>query len=86
MVDSIAHDPRNSNEAKFADELEGRSDIKLYFKLPSWFMLDTPVGTYNPGWAIVMEDRDAHGESQGKPMIYLVSETKGENWKDNLRP
>jgi type III restriction enzyme len=85
VVDSIAQDPRNSLEAKFAEELEKREDVSLYFKLPSWFTVDTPVGTYNPDWAIVIEDRDSHGERQGKPMLYLVSETKGENWKENLR-
>ncbi len=45
-----------------------REDIKLFVKLPSWFNVDTPVGEYNPGWAIVKHE----GET-----VYLVKETKG---------
>jgi type III restriction enzyme len=35
--------------------LEGRDDVKLYVKLPNWFRVPTPVGEYNPDWAIVVE-------------------------------
>ena len=37
---------------------------------------------YRPDWAIVMEG----AEGNGKPILYLVSETKGENWRTDLRP
>ena len=57
-----------------------------YLKLPSWFKVPTPVGEYNPDWAIVMEDRDEHGQPTGNPFLYLVRETKDRNWKANLRP
>ncbi|MBL0280338.1 MAG: DEAD/DEAH box helicase family protein, partial [Bacteroidetes bacterium] len=40
-------------ERKFAEELDKREDIKLFVKLPSFFKVDTPIGTYNPDWAIV---------------------------------
>ena len=60
--------------------------VKLYLKLPGWFTVDTPVGAYNPDWAIVMEERDAHGQPTGGPLLYLVRETKPENWKTSLRP
>ena len=46
-------------------------------KLPAWFTVPTPVGEYNPDWAIVL-DRDGEGER-----VYLVRETKGEG---ELRP
>ena len=69
-------------EKKFVKDLEARRDVKLYVKLPRWFTVPTPVGDYNPDWAIVM-----HGEDgDGKPLLYLVTETKGENWRRELRP
>ena len=73
-------------EKNFVKGLEARKDVKLYLKLPSWFKVPTPVGEYNPDWAIVMEDRDSHGEPTGKPLIYLVRETKDAGWKTSLRP
>jgi len=58
-------------EKEFAEKLDGRADIKLFFKLPDWFKIETPIGTYNPDWAIVKEDEN------GKNKVYLVRETKG---------
>ena len=55
-------------ERKFAEELDRREDIKLFVKLPSWFKVETPIGEYNPDWAIVK-----HFDTT----IYLVRETKG---------
>lgn len=63
-------------ERDFVHGLESRDDVKLYVKLPRWFTVDTPVGRYNPDWAIVMEDRDVHGQPRGGPLLYLVRETK----------
>ena len=57
-------------------------DVKLYIKLPDWFTVDTPIGTYNPDWAIVMEDPD----SSGKDKLYLVRETKDTTKLAELRP
>lgn len=42
-------------ERAFAEKLDQRSDIKLFVKLPWWFKVETPVGAYNPDWAIVKE-------------------------------
>lgn len=50
--------------------------LRCRLKLPGWFTVPTPVGEYNPDWAIVMEDRDEHGRQTGKPLVYLVPETK----------
>jgi type III restriction enzyme len=72
-------------ERQFVEGLEQRDDVKLYLKLPHWFTVPTPVGEYNPDWAIVLEPRDAHGQPTGEPLLYLVRETKGENWKTDLR-
>jgi type III restriction enzyme len=55
-------------EREFARQLDQREDIKLFVKLPDWFQIDTPVGKYNPDWAIVKEEDQT---------LYLVRETKG---------
>lgn len=72
-------------ERDFVEGLEKRDDVKLYVKLPGWFTVDTPVGEYNPDWAIVIEDRDAHADRTGKPLLYLVRETKDEGFRRNPR-
>jgi type III restriction enzyme len=54
-----------------------REDIKLFIKLPPWFKVETPLGTYNPDWAIVKEDDEK---------VYLVRETKGTKEELKLRP
>jgi len=55
-------------EREFAKRLDEREDIKLFVKLPAWFEIDTPVGKYNPDWAVLKHDGRA---------LYLVRETKG---------
>jgi len=55
-------------EREFAKCLDQREDIRLFVKLPVWFKVETPVGTYNPDWAIVKNEDET---------IYLVRETKG---------
>ena len=84
VYDHVACD--SDVERDFVRALEARDDVKLYLKLPSWFMVPTPIGGYNPDWAIVMEERDEHGRATGKPLLYLVRETKGGNWQTDLRP
>jgi type III restriction enzyme len=54
-------------EREFARRLDEREDIKLFVKLPRWFQVDTPIGSYNPDWAILKHDGKA---------LYLVRETK----------
>ena len=68
-------------EKPFIQALEKRKDVKLYIKLPSWFTVTTPIGEYNPDWAIVMEDPE-----DGEDLLYLVRETKGSLDLDELRP
>jgi type III restriction enzyme len=75
----------SETERQFVQGLEQRDDVRLYLKLPSWFTVPTPVGEYNPDWAIVMEDRDAHGEARGRPLLYLVRETKDTTDRSKLR-
>jgi type III restriction enzyme len=54
-------------ENQFAKDCETSENIKFYFKLPNWFKIPTPIGNYNPDWAIVFED---------DKKIYFVAETK----------
>jgi type III restriction enzyme len=57
-------------EYDFMKTLEQTASIKFYMKLPSWFKIDTPVGKYNPDWAVVFED---------DRRVYFAAETKGTN-------
>ncbi len=54
-------------ENQFAKDCETSEQVKFYFKLPNWFKIPTPIGFYNPDWAIVFED---------DKKIYFVAETK----------
>ena len=54
-------------ESRFAQDCENSDQIKFYFKLPEWFKIPTPIGSYNPDWAVVFEDDNR---------IYFVAETK----------
>lgn len=54
-------------ESRFAKDCESSEQVKFYFKLPSWFKIPTPIGNYNPDWALVFE---------GDAKIYFVAETK----------
>lgn len=65
-------------EKNFAEDLEANEAVKVYAKLPSWFQIPTPLGSYNPDWAILIEDN-------GQERLYFVVETKGSNWWDDLR-
>lgn len=75
----------SGTEQEFVEGLEKIQQVKMYVKLPSWFTVPTPVGEYNPDWAIIWEDRDAHGGPTGR-FLYLVRETKSSIEMDKLRP
>ena len=68
-----------SVERKFAEELDGASEVCVYAKLPKGFSIPTPVGNYSPDWAI------AFNEGTVKH-IYFVAETKGTMESLQLRP
>ena len=67
-------------ERDFAAELERNESIKVYAKLPGWFKVPTPLGTYNPDWAVLVTAED------GLERLYFVVETKGSVVGDALRP
>lgn len=56
-------------ERQFAKLLDSREDIKLFMKLPAKFKVPTPVGDYNPDWAILKQE-------DGQEKIYMIRETK----------
>ena len=69
----------SANEENFAKSFEQNERVKMYAKLPSWFAIPTPLGSYNPDWAVLIE-------VDGKDKLYFVLETKGDITFDALRP
>ncbi|MDD4049027.1 MAG: type III restriction endonuclease subunit R, partial [Clostridia bacterium] len=65
-------------EEEFAKKLEGNNRIKVYAKLPSWFKIETPIGDYNPDWAVLVE-------KDNEEKLYFVIETKGDTIPEELR-
>ena len=60
--------PLDSNvESRFAKDCETSEQVEFYFKLPQWFRIPTPIGSYNPDWAVVLKN---------EKKIYFVVETK----------
>lgn len=75
--DHIVYDS-SGIERGFAEELEKNEAVKVYAKLPAWFKIPTPLGSYNPDWAVLI-DKD------GSERLYFVVETKGSLFKEDLR-
>ena len=73
-------------ERRFVQDLERLPQVYMYFKLPSWFTITTPVGTYNPDWAIVWDEGEGIVKDPKKLKLYLVRETKGTTDLNALRP
>lgn len=76
LYDHVVFD--STNERDFAAELDTNTDVAVYVKLPDGFYISTPVGHYNPDWAIAFyEGKVKH--------IYFVAETKGSMSSMQLR-
>jgi type III restriction enzyme len=69
---------QSQTEANFAKELDSNESVKVFAKLPGWFKIPTPLGPYNPDWA-VLADRD------GTERLYFVVETKYSLYDADLR-
>jgi type III restriction enzyme len=69
---------QSDTERTFAEDLEKNEAIKVYAKLPAWFKISTPLGPYNPDWAVLVDKPE--GER-----LYLVVETKSSMFTDDLR-
>ena len=77
VYDWVVYD--SDRERDFAQQLEKNNAVKVYAKLPGWFRVPTPLGSYNPDWAILVEQ-------DGGERLYFVAETKGSLNPDALRP
>ena len=76
VYDHVVYD--SDIEEEFAKSFELSDDVKVYAKLPGWFKVDTPLGSYNPDWAVLIE-------MDGQEKLYFVVETKGSLFSDALR-
>lgn len=76
VYEQVVYD--SNTERDFAVALNKNEDVKVFAKLPGWFKVPTPLGTYNPDWAVLVE-RD------GAERLYLVVETKSSLFDDDLR-
>ncbi len=57
-------------ERTFVQSFERNDNVRVYAKLPGWFKIDTPLGSYNPDWAVMIEE-------EGNEKLYFVVESKG---------
>lgn len=69
---------QSDTERTFADDLEKNEAVKVYAKLPGWFRVPTPLGPYNPDWAVLVE-------KDGAERLYFVVETKSSLFTEDLR-
>lgn len=71
-------------EREFARQMENNEEVKLFAKLPRNFTVSTPLGKYNPDWAVLIERCSNNDTSERK--LYFVIETKGNTLTSDLRP
>lgn len=76
IFDHVIYD--SNIEKQFAEDAEFDDDVILYAKLPDAFKIDTPIGSYNPDWAVVLNTDS--GEK-----LYFVAETKGTDNVNDLK-
>ncbi|GHU62653.1 type III restriction endonuclease subunit R [Clostridia bacterium] len=76
LYDHILYD--STNERDFAEKIDISTDVAVYVKLPNGFYISTPVGKYNPDWAIAFHEGTVKH-------IYFVAETKGSMSSMQLR-
>lgn len=74
LFDAIVYE--SEVERQFARDLDSNENVRLFVKLPSWFKIDTPIGSYNPDWAFVTEREEK---------LYFVRETKSTVDSDERR-
>jgi len=77
VYDYVVYD--SDIEYQFAEAFEKDDGVRLYTKLPKWFVINTPLGNYNPDWAVLIE-------KDGEEKLYFVVESKGSLFTDELRP
>ncbi|WP_394027421.1 type III restriction-modification system endonuclease [Desulfovibrio falkowii] len=77
VYDHIIYDS-DTVELPFAVALDNDPDVRMFFKIPKKFTIETPIGTYNPDWAVYLD-------CDGMKKLYFVLETKGDLNLFNLR-
>lgn len=77
ITDHIVIDSASSPECQFVQDCENNEQVEFYIKLPKSFKIETPVGKYNPDWALIFKN-----ESR----LYFVAETKSTLDLSKLRP
>jgi type III restriction enzyme len=81
LYDNMDYD--SEIEKSFANTLNNSGKVKVFVKLPNKYIIDTPIGTYNPDFAFVVETADL---SSSKSKFHFVIETKGSANIEDLRP
>jgi len=76
VSDAIRYD--STVERTFAEALNANEAVKVFAKLPDWFKVPTPLGSYNPDWAVLLT-------SESGDRLYFVVETKGSQFLEDLR-
>jgi Restriction endonuclease len=77
VYDHVIYDSETV-EAELAQAFEKNEQVKVYAKLPSWFKVDTPLGSYNPDWAVLFD-------IDGQERLYFVVESKETHIEELLR-
>ena len=77
VYDYVVYDS-GTVEKPFALALDNDPDVKMFFKIPDRFKIDTPIGSYNPDWAVYLT-------KNGEEKLYFVLETKGSESFMDLR-
>ena len=77
VYDYVVYDS-SSVEKPFAVALDNDPDVKMFFKIPDRFKVETPIGTYNPDWAVYFV-------KNGEEKLYFILETKGSTSFMDLR-
>lgn len=76
IYDHVIYD--SENEKSFAERFENDENIILYAKLPTWFKIPTPLGSYNPDWVVLIN-------KDNERKLYFILETKGNIQIETLR-
>ena len=76
LFSHIVIDSNSSPERNFAQACEDNNDVLFYIKLPRWFQIETPVGSYNPDWVLAYRNDKT---------LYFVAETKKTGSSDHVR-
>ncbi|GHT15848.1 hypothetical protein AGMMS49573_03510 [Endomicrobiia bacterium] len=76
ITDSTVIDSLSDPEKQFAEDCDSNDNIDFFIKLPYWFKIMTPLGNYNPDWALIYKN---------DKRIYFVAKTKSKLNLDKLR-